>query len=85
VFRPEVDRDKCIGSGNCVFWAPATFELDDDEGLASILDPAGDDIERIRVAVEGCPAKALSLHFDGEGEGGDAGDTSADGTTEGEI
>jgi ferredoxin len=81
MFRPEVDRDKCIGSGNCVFWAPATFELDDDEGLASILDPAGDDIERIRVAVDGCPAKALSLHFEGEGTGDDR----SDGTTRGDT
>ena len=29
----RIDRDRCIGSGNCGFWAPATFDLDD-EGLA---------------------------------------------------
>ncbi len=28
--RIEIDRDKCVGSGNCVFWAPGTFDLDDD-------------------------------------------------------
>jgi ferredoxin len=68
VFRPEVDRDRCIGSGNCVFWAAATFELDDEEGLAVVIDPSGDDIDRIRVAIDGCPSKALSLHFD-DGDG----------------
>lgn len=74
MFRPEVDRDKCIGSGNCVFWAPNTFELDDEEGLAHVVDPRGDDIDRIRVAVEGCPAKALSLEFDNERENEDEGE-----------
>ena len=28
--RVTVDRFRCIGSGNCVYWAPATFELDDE-------------------------------------------------------
>ncbi len=60
VLRPEVDRHKCVGSGNCLFWAPATFDLDD-EGVAVVIDPDGDDGDRIRVAVDGCPSKALSL------------------------
>jgi ferredoxin len=43
-----------------MFWAPATFDLDD-EGLAVVVDPTGDDEERIQVAVDGCPSQALSL------------------------
>ena len=23
----RIDRERCIGSGNCVFWAPASFDL----------------------------------------------------------
>ena len=43
-----------------LFWAPSTFDLDD-EGLAVVTDPNGDDEDRIRVAVDGCPSKALAL------------------------
>ena len=31
-----VDRDACMGSGNCVFWAPGVFDLDDD-GIAVVV------------------------------------------------
>lgn len=58
--RVVVDRFRCIGSGNCVFWAPATFELDD-EGLSVPVDPAADPREALRVAAEGCPTRAITL------------------------
>jgi ferredoxin len=60
VLRISIDRDKCVGSGNCVFWAPRTFDLDE-EGLSVVLDPSGDTEERVRVAAEGCPAHAISV------------------------
>ena len=82
MIRIQIDRDKCVGSGNCVFWAPATFDLDD-QGLSVVVDPCGDAVDRVRVAVDGCPSNALSMelvdepeHQDGEpahedgGEGG---------------
>jgi ferredoxin len=59
-WRVTIDADRCVGSGNCVFWAPATFELDDD-GVSAVLDPPDDDLERITVAVEGCPTRAISI------------------------
>ena len=40
--RIVVDRDRCIGSGNCSFYAPGTFDLDD-ELKSVVIDPAGDD------------------------------------------
>jgi ferredoxin len=58
VIRIGIDRRKCVGSGNCIFWAPATFDLDD-EGISVVIDPSGDAEDRIRVAVEGCPSKAI--------------------------
>jgi len=58
--RIEVDRDRCMGSGNCSFHAPATLDLDDD-GVAMVLDPEGDSPTKIRLAVEGCPTGALSV------------------------
>ncbi len=49
-----------MGSGNCVFWAPATFDLSDD-GHAVVLNPAATDEERLRIAAQGCPVGAISL------------------------
>jgi ferredoxin len=56
----HIDREACMGSGNCLYWAPATFDLADD-GAATILDPAASDEEKLRVAAEGCPVGAISL------------------------
>lgn len=56
----EVDWDRCMGSGNCVFWAPDTFDLSED-GHAVVLDVAATDEARLRVAAEGCPVGAISL------------------------
>lgn len=69
MLRPEVDRHKCVGSGNCLFWAPSTFDLDD-EGMAVVVDPDGDDEDRIRVAVDGCPSRALALIMGNPAESG---------------
>jgi ferredoxin len=54
----EIDRDRCMGSGNCGFYAPATFDLGDDM-KAFVLDPAGDPDEKIALAIEGCPTLAI--------------------------
>ena len=59
-FRIVIDRERCVGSGNCLYWAPATFDLDDD-GISVVVDAAGDDEDRIRVAAEGCPTRAISV------------------------
>ena len=42
--------------------APATFDLDDDEGKAFVVDPAGDPEDKVRLAAEGCPTRAISLN-----------------------
>src|SRR5277367_408182 len=39
VLEIDVDRDACMGSGNCVFAAPGVFDLDDDS-IARVVDPA---------------------------------------------
>lgn len=62
--RVVVDREVCIGSGNCCFYAPNTFDLDD-ELKSVVVDPAGDGPADVRAAVEGCPVNAISIHDDG--------------------
>ncbi len=71
--RVSVDRDRCVGSGNCVFWAPATFVLGDD-AVSVVLDPPGDAVDRIVVAAEGCPTRAISVSSEGYGTSGQQGD-----------
>lgn len=58
----SIDREVCIGSGNCVHWAPAVFDIGDD-GVSYVLDPAGDDDEKIRIAEQGCPSRAISVRW----------------------
>ena len=64
--RIEVDRDLCIGSGDCVATAPAVFELDD-EGKARVLDPDGASFDEILDAAQNCPVTAIFV----AGEQGD--------------
>jgi ferredoxin len=60
VLEVKIDWDRCMGSGNCVFWAPETFDLSDD-GHAVVVDAAATEEERLRIAAQGCPVGAISL------------------------
>jgi ferredoxin len=56
--RIEVDRDLCIGSGDCVASEPAVFSLDD-EGKAIVLDADAAEIEDTVDAARNCPVTAI--------------------------
>jgi ferredoxin len=59
--EPRVDWDTCMGSGNCLFWAPDTFDIGED-GHAIVVEGAPvDDEDKLRTAAEGCPVGAISL------------------------
>lgn len=60
-----VDRGTCMGSGNCQFWAPNVFDLDD-EGVAVVVDVHGDPEEKVVLAARGCPTQAITVYRDGE-------------------
>jgi ferredoxin len=64
--RVEVDRDLCIGSGDCVDTAPRVFELDD-EGKAVVIDPDGASTDEVVEAAMNCPVTAILV----AGEDGD--------------
>ena len=53
------------GSGNCSFWAPGVFDLDD-EGIAIVIDPNGAPEDKIILAAQGCPTQAIAVLRDGE-------------------
>ena len=59
--RIEIDRDACMGSGNCGFWAPGVFDLDDD-GIAIVVDPEAQPEDKILLAAQGCPTQAISVY-----------------------
>ena len=56
---PVVDADTCTGCGLCEQIGPETFRLNDD-GIAEIVDPAGNDEETIQECIDSCPVEAIS-------------------------
>ena len=61
----RIDREMCMGSGNCSFWAPGVFDLHDD-GIAVVVDPTAQPEDKILLAAQGCPTQAISVLRDGE-------------------
>ena len=61
--RVRVDRDLCIGVGNCVAYAPTVFELDE-ENKAVVLDPASVDDDTLLEAAKSCPENAIIVETD---------------------
>jgi ferredoxin len=56
----RIDRELCVGFGECVTGAPEAFELDD-EGLAVFKQPEQVERERLTAACEACPVDALTV------------------------
>jgi ferredoxin len=54
-----VDRDRCMGSGQCTFYAPGTFDLDD-LSIAVVVDQHGDSDDKIQMAIRVCPTRAIA-------------------------
>jgi ferredoxin len=65
-----VDRDRCIGSGQCVHVAPGAFEQDDD-AKAYVAHPPGQIEEKLVHAVTACPVQAITLYLDAIAVGSD--------------
>ncbi len=62
----EVQRDVCIGSGDCVDTEPSVFRLDDEE-KAVVIDPDAASVDEIIEAASNCPIAAIFV----TGEDGD--------------
>lgn len=58
--RVEIDRDVCMGSGNCVYEAPGVFDLDDD-GISFVVDPSTSPDDKIVAAARKCPTGAITV------------------------
>ncbi len=61
--KVTVDRNLCIGVGNCVAYAPTVFKLDE-ENKAVVLDPSSVDDDTLLEAAESCPENAILVEDD---------------------
>ena len=61
----SIDREVCMGSGNCSFWAPGVFDLADD-GVAVVVDLDAAPEDKVILAAQGCPTQAIRITRDGE-------------------
>lgn len=63
--RVEIDRDLCVGFGDCVDAAPEAFELDGEE-IAVFTAPEDTTREELLRACRACPVDAITAR-DGDG------------------
>jgi ferredoxin len=57
-----VDRELCIGCGNCAEVCPAVFFLNEDIGKSEVIDPeACEYVGCCEAAEENCPVEAITL------------------------
>ena len=60
--RVSVDKDLCIGAGQCVVTAPDVFDQDDD-GIVELLTDSPDEGDRdvVEEAAHVCPARVITV------------------------
>lgn len=59
-YKIIVDRKLCIGAASCVAVGPNTFALDD-QNIAVVTNPQGDNDETILAAAQSCPVDAIII------------------------
>jgi len=61
--RLEIDRDLCVGFGDCATESPQSFRLDD-EGIAVFATPESVDRATLLDACAACPVDAITVFED---------------------
>ncbi len=71
--RVVIDRDQCVGFGDCVKEAPEGFKLDEDsiaafvepeadeDSIAAFVEPEAVERERLLRACDACPVDAITV------------------------
>lgn len=59
--KVDIDREQCVGAGQCVLISPEVFDQSDEEGLVELLDPspAPELHGQVRQAALACPSAAI--------------------------
>ncbi|KUO12361.1 ferredoxin [Streptomyces sp. DSM 15324] len=62
--RIDIDKDRCLGSGQCRQYAPEVFDQDEDDALVTLLDavPPQEFHDAVRDAAMLCPGAVITLH-----------------------
>jgi len=63
--RIEIDRDLCVGFGDCVTESPESFELDE-EGIAVFRSPEAVARATFLDACAACPVDAITVYENGD-------------------
>ena len=58
--RVRIDRNLCVGFGDCIEGAPEAFTLDG-EGLAVFTSPESVERARLLAACDACPVDAITV------------------------
>lgn len=58
--RVRIDRNLCVGFGDCIEGAPEAFALDS-EGLAVFKTPGAVERARLLAACDACPVDAITV------------------------
>ena len=61
--KVKVDRDLCVGIGNCVAMAPTVFKLDG-HVKAVVMDISSVSEDKLMSAAESCPMNAIIVEDD---------------------
>ncbi|MGW7353395.1 ferredoxin [Streptomyces sp. Z26] len=61
-----VDRNRCVGAGNCVLAADELFEQDESNGRVNLLvaEPPEEKADMAEEAELMCPSRAITVDFD---------------------
>lgn len=57
----EVDRERCVGAGQCTVHAPELFDQDDDGLVRLERMPGPEDEAAVRAAADYCPSGAIHV------------------------
>jgi ferredoxin len=62
IARVRLERQRCVGAGNCIVVAPTAFDWVETEFLkATVVEPDTVDEEALREAAAACPTGAIIL------------------------
>lgn len=59
--RLTVDRDRCVGAGQCALAAPAVFDQDDEGVVMLLAAESAAQEEAVQNAVQMCPSGAIAV------------------------